>query len=189
MWDMSLLQIVPRLHLAAPRDGTRLRELLREAVAIGDAPSVVRFPKGPVCADLDAIDRVGACDVLSRDDDRDVLVVAVGAFGHLGCDTADRIRAAGHGVTVVDPRWVKPVDPALIELGREYRVVVTIEDNGVHGGVGSAITQAMRSAGVETPVRVHGVEQEFLDHAKRDVILQRLGLTPEAIAADTLAAL
>lgn len=188
MWDMSLLQIVPRLHLAAPRDGTRLRELLREAVAIDDAPSVVRFPKGPVCADLPAIDRIGGCDVLARDASQDVLVVAVGAFGHLGVETAALVRAAGHGVTVVDPRWVKPVDPALVQLAGEHRLVVTIEDNGVHGGVGSAITQAMRAAGVQTPVRVHGVEQEFLDHAKRDVILQRLGLTPEAIASDTLAA-
>jgi 1-deoxy-D-xylulose-5-phosphate synthase len=189
MWDMSLLQIVPRLHLAAPRDGTRLRELLREAVAIDDAPSVVRFPKGAVCADLEAVDRLGGVDVLSRDDAHDVLVVAVGAFGHLGCDAADAVRAAGHGVTVVDPRWVKPVDPALVDLAREHRLVVTLEDNGVHGGVGAAITQALREAGVDTPVQVHGVAQEFLDHAKRDVILQRLGLTPEAVAAATLAAL
>ncbi len=186
MWDMSLLQIVPRLHLAAPRDGTRLRELLREAVAIDDAPSVVRFPKGAVCADIEAIDRVGGCDVLSRDDASDVLVVAIGAFAPLGCQAAEQVRAAGHGVTVVDPRWVKPVDPALVELAREHRLVVTLEDNGVHGGVGSAITAALRSAGVQTPVAVHGVEQEFLDHAKRDVILSRLGLTPDAVAADTL---
>lgn len=189
MWDMSLLQIVPRLHLAAPRDGTRLRELLREAVAIDDAPSVVRFAKGAVCADIDAIDRVGGVDVLSRDDTSDVLVVAIGAFGHLGCDAAEIVRASGHGVTVVDPRWVKPVDPALVDLARQHRLVVTLEDNGVHGGVGSAITTALRAAGVDTPVAVHGVEQEFLDHAKRDVILSRLGLTPDAVAADTLSRL
>ncbi len=189
MWDMSLLQIVPRLHLAAPRDGTRLRELLREAVAIDDAPSVVRFPKGAVCEDIETIERVGGCDVLSRDTTSDVLVVAVGAFAGLGCRVAEQVRAAGHGVTVVDPRWVKPVDPALIELARDHRLVVTLEDNGVHGGVGSAITAAVRSAGVSTPVAVHGVEQEFLDHAKRDVILSRLGLTPDAVAADTLSRL
>ncbi|MGA8851524.1 MAG: 1-deoxy-D-xylulose-5-phosphate synthase [Aeromicrobium sp.] len=189
MWDMSLLQIVPRLHLAAPRDGTRLRELLREAVAIDDAPSVVRFPKGAVCADIEAIDRLGGVDVLSRDDQTDVLIVAVGAFAGLGCDTATILRTAGHGVTVVDPRWVKPVDPALVDLARGHRLVVTLEDNGIHGGVGSAITQTLREAGVDTPVQVRGVEQEFLDHAKRDVILKRLGLTAEAIAAQAVAAL
>jgi 1-deoxy-D-xylulose-5-phosphate synthase len=189
MWDMSLLQIVPGLRLAAPRDGVQLRELLREAVDVDDAPTVVRFAKGAVCADLPAVERVGTYDVLSRDDAKDVLLIAVGAFGHLGVEAAELIRAEGHGVTVVDPRWVKPVDPALAALAGEFDLVVTVEDNGRHGGVGSAYTQAVRDAGVETPVRVHGVEQEFLDHAKRDVILGRLGLTARAVADDTTAAL
>ncbi|MEO6604220.1 MAG: 1-deoxy-D-xylulose-5-phosphate synthase [Aeromicrobium sp.] len=189
MWDMSLMQMVPGLHLASPRDGLQLRELLREAVDIDDAPSVVRFSKGAVCDDLPAIERVGTYDVLSRDKAQDVLVIAIGAFGHLGAKTADLIRADGHGVTVVDPRWVKPIDPGLVQLASEFSLVVTIEDNGRHGGVGSAYTQAVRDAGILTPIQVHGVEQEFLDHAKRDVILGRLGLTPEAIAADTLAAI
>ena len=189
MWDMSLLQIVPGLRLAAPRDGSQLRELLREAVDVDDAPTVVRFAKGPVCEDLPAIERIGSCDVLSRDEARDVLVVAVGAFGHLGVEVADLLRAQGHGVTVVDPRWVKPVDPALVALAGEYAMVVTLEDNGRQGGVGAAFTQAVRDADIDTPIRVHGVEQEFLDHAKRDVILRRLGLTAQSVADDTLAAI
>lgn len=189
MWDMSLLQIVPGLRLAAPRDGSQLRELLREAVAVDDAPTVVRFAKGPVCDDLPAIERIGTCDVLSRDEAHDVLVVAVGAFGHLGAEVADLLRAAGHGVTVVDPRWVKPVDPALVALAGEYSLVVTLEDNGRQGGVGAAFTQAVRDADIATPIRVHGVEQEFLDHAKRDVILRRLGLTAQSVVDDTLVAI
>ncbi|NRQ50855.1 1-deoxy-D-xylulose-5-phosphate synthase [Aeromicrobium stalagmiti] len=189
MWDMSLMQIVPGLRLAAPRDGSQLRELLREAVDVEDAPTVIRFAKGPVCDDLPAIERIGSFDVLSRDDARDVLIVAVGAFGHLGAETADLVRAAGHGVTVVDPRWSKPFDPALVQLAGDHDLVVTVEDNGRQGGVGSAFTQAVRDAGIETPIRVHGIEQEFLDHAKRDIILGRLGLTAGAVAADTLAAL
>jgi 1-deoxy-D-xylulose-5-phosphate synthase len=189
MWDMSLLQIVPGIRIAAPRDGSQLRELLREAVEVDDAPTVVRFAKGAVCDDLPAVERIGTSDVLSRDDAGDVLVVAVGAFGQLGLDVAEQLRAEGHGVTVVDPRWVKPVDPALVALAGSHRLVVTVEDNGRHGGVGSAITQAVRDAGIEVPIRVHGVEQEFLDHAKRDVILGRLGLTAEAVADDTLTAI
>lgn len=189
MWDMSLLQIVPGLRLAAPRDGSQLRELLREAVNVDDAPTVVRFAKGPVCEDLPALDRVGGCDVLSRDEARDVLVVAVGAFGHMGIAVAELLREQGYGVTVVDPRWVKPVDGALVTLAADHGLVVTLEDNGRQGGVGAAITQAVRDAEINTPIRVHGVEQEFLDHAKRDVILGRLGLTAAAVADDTLAAL
>jgi 1-deoxy-D-xylulose-5-phosphate synthase len=189
MWDMSLLQIVPGLRLAAPRDGAQLRELLREAVDVDDAPTVVRFAKGPVVDDLPAVERIGCLDVLTRDDVADVLVVAVGVFGRLGLDVAELLRAQGHGVTVVDPRWVKPVHPALVALAGEHRVVVTLEDNGRQGGVGTAITLAVRDAGIATPIRVHGVEQEFLDHAKRDVILGRLGLTPQDVADDVLAEL
>nr|MCW2727162.1 dxs [Aeromicrobium sp.] len=189
MWDMSLLQIVPGLRLAAPRDGSQLRELLREAVDVDDAPTVVRFAKGAVCPDLPAIERIGTCDVLSRDDSADVLVVAVGSFAPLGVEVAELLRAQGHGVTVVDPRWVKPVDPAIVQLAAAHRLVVTLEDNGRQGGVGASITQAVRDGGHEVPIRVHGVEQEFLDHAKRDVILGRLGLTARAVVDDTLAAL
>ncbi|MCL3819521.1 1-deoxy-D-xylulose-5-phosphate synthase [Aeromicrobium wangtongii] len=189
MWDMSLLQIVPGLRLAAPRDGSRLRELLREAVDVDDAPTVVRFAKGAVCEDIPALERVGVCDVLSRDETADVLVVAVGAFAQLGLDVAELLRAQGHGVTVVDPRWVKPIDPELVRLAADHRLVVTLEDNGRQGGVGAAFTQAVRDAEIEIPIRVHGVEQEFLDHAKRDVILQRLGLTAQSVADDALAAL
>ena len=184
MWDMSVLQVVPGLRLAAPRDVTRMRELLDEAVEVADAPTVVRFPKGPPPADIEAIDRVGGVDVLVRAGKRDVLVVAVGSMGGVGVDVAERLSAQGIGVTVVDPRWVKPVDPALIDLAAGHRLVVTIEDNGVIGGVGAVLLQTLAAAGVDTPVRLHGIPQEFLGHAKRAVILERIGLSAQTIALD-----
>ena len=189
IWDMSLLQIVPTLRLAAPRDGSRLRELLREAVDVDDAPTVVRFAKGPVAEDIDALERVGSFDVLSRDDKRDVLIIAVGSLAHICVGAAELLRAEGRGVTVVDPRWVKPLDEALVTMAADFDLVVTVEDNGRNGGVGSMFTQALLDARVATPIRIHAVDQRFYDHAKRAVILARLGLTPAAIAADTEAAL
>ncbi|WP_298759536.1 1-deoxy-D-xylulose-5-phosphate synthase [uncultured Nocardioides sp.] len=182
MWDMSILQVVPGLRLAAPRDTTRLRELLDEAVLVDDAPTVVRFPKGAPPADIEAVDRAGGCDVLVRSGAKDVLVVAVGSMATTAVDVAERLTAQGIGVTVVDPRWVKPVDPALIELAREHRLVVSVEDNGVQGGGGAALLQALVAAEVRTPVRLHGIPQEFLGHAKRDVILDRIGLTAQHLA-------
>jgi 1-deoxy-D-xylulose-5-phosphate synthase len=186
MWDMSVLQVVPGLRLAAPRDVTRMRELLDEAVEVSDAPTVVRFPKGPPPDDVPAIDRIGGCDVLAREGERDVLVVAVGAMAGTALDVAARLTDQGVGVTVVDPRWVKPVDPALVELAADHRLVVTVEDNGVVGGVGAVLLQTLAAAGVRTPVRLHGIPQQFLDHAKRAVILDRIGLSAQAIALDTL---
>ncbi|HET6562192.1 MAG TPA: 1-deoxy-D-xylulose-5-phosphate synthase [Marmoricola sp.] len=182
MWDMSVLQVVPGLRLAAPRDGTRLRELLHEAVQVDDAPTVVRFPKGPPNADVPAVDRVGGVDVLVRSGHDDVLLVSVGAMAPTCVEVAERLRAQGIGVTVVDPRWVKPVDPALVDLAREHRLVVSVEDNGIVGGVGSVLLQTLNEGRVETPVRLHGIPQRFLAHAKRAKLLEQIGLTPQALA-------
>jgi 1-deoxy-D-xylulose-5-phosphate synthase len=182
MWDMSFLQVVPGLRLAAPRDGARLRELLQEAVQVSDAPTVVRFPKGPPNADIEAVDTVGGVDVLVRSGSRDVLIVAVGSMAAPCVEVAERLRAQGIGVTLVDPRWVKPVDPSLVQLAREHRLVVSVEDNGIVGGCGSVLLQTLNEERVDTPVRLHGIPQRFLAHAKRARILEQVGLTPQALA-------
>ncbi|MFZ5849235.1 MAG: 1-deoxy-D-xylulose-5-phosphate synthase [Actinomycetota bacterium] len=182
MWDMSILQVVPGLRLAAPRDGARLRELLREAVQVDDAPTVVRFPKGPPTADIERVDKAGSMDVLVRRGDKDVLLVGVGSMAATGVEVAERLVAQGIGVTVVDPRWVKPLDPTLVDLAREHRLVVCVEDNGIVGGVGSVLLQTLNDARVETPVRLHGIPQRFLEHAKRAKILDEIGLTAQKLA-------
>ena len=182
MWDMSILQVVPGLRLAAPRDGARLRELLREAVQVDDAPTVVRFPKGPPAADIERVDRAGTMDVLFRNGTKDVLVVGIGAMASIAVDVADRLVAQGIGVTVVDPRWVKPFDPKILDLAREHQLVVSVEDNGKIGGCGSVLLQMLNEARIATPVRLHGIPQQFLDHAKRAKILADVGLTAQALA-------
>ena len=182
MWDMSVLQVVPGLRIAAPRDASRLRELLNEAVEVDDAPTVVRFPKGPPPDDVPAVAKAGGADVLVRNGTRDVLVVAVGAMGSVAVEVAERLVAQGIGVTVVDPRWVKPVDPAIVELARTHRLVVSLEDNGEIGGCGAVLLQTLTGAGVTTPFRLHGIPQEFLGHGKRAAILDRVGLSPQSLA-------
>jgi 1-deoxy-D-xylulose-5-phosphate synthase len=182
MWDMSILQVVPGLRLAAPRDGARLRELLREAVQVDDAPTVVRFPKGPPNEDLERVDHAGSMDVLFRNGSKDVLIVGVGAMAGTAVDVAGRLVDQGIGVTVVDPRWVKPFDPVIEDLARDHQLVVSIEDNGVVGGCGSQLLAQLNQARVETPVRVHGIPQRFLEHAKRAKILEQVGLSAQSLA-------
>ncbi|GDY32935.1 1-deoxy-D-xylulose-5-phosphate synthase [Gandjariella thermophila] len=185
MWDMSILGVVPGLRLAAPRDAVTLREELREAVAIDDGPSVVRIPKGAVVDEVPAVDRVGTVDVLRRPADAegaDVLLVAVGAFGELGVAAAQRLADQGIGVTVVDPRWVTPVPPELVELAARHRLVVTVEDGGRHGGFGWALAAALRDADVDVPLRDLGVPRRFLAHASRGEVLADLGLTAQDVA-------
>jgi 1-deoxy-D-xylulose-5-phosphate synthase len=120
--------------------------------------------------------------VLVRDGAKDVLIVGVGSMATTSVEVAGRLAAQGIGVTVVDPRWVKPVDPALLDLAQQHRLVVSVEDNGIVGGCGSVLLQTLNEARVETPVRLHGIPQEFLHHAKRGVILERIGLTAQTLA-------
>jgi 1-deoxy-D-xylulose-5-phosphate synthase len=183
MWDMSIFQVVPGLRLAAPRDGARVRELLREAVAVEDAPTMVRLPKGaPPAEDIPAIGKAGGCDVLVRRGSRDVLIVAPGSMAATAVEVADRLTDQGIGVTVVDPRWVKPIDPALVPLAADHRLVVSVEDNGRIGGFGANLLQVLNDEGVRTPFRLFGIPQEFLEHAKREAILERIGLAPQPLA-------
>jgi 1-deoxy-D-xylulose-5-phosphate synthase len=189
MWDMSILQVVPGLRIAAPRDGTRLIEQLREAVEVTEGPTVVRFPKGPAGEDIEAVERTGGIDVLVRSEDSDVLLVAAGAMAGAAVEAAKLIGAQGIGVTVVDPRWVKPLDEKLIGMAAEYRLVAVVEDNSRVGGVGDAVARMLRDGQVDVPVRTFGIPQAFLDHAKRADILHDIGLTPQGLARDITAAI
>ncbi|GAA1838146.1 1-deoxy-D-xylulose-5-phosphate synthase [Microlunatus capsulatus] len=182
MWDMSLLQLVPGLHLAAPRDATRLREALAVAVGIDDAPSVVRYSKDAVPADVDAVETLDGVDVLVRTEQPRVLVVGIGQMVGTAVAVGQRLSDQGIGVTVVDPVWVLPVNPALVTLAAQHELVVTVEDNGVVGGCGARLAQALRAADVATPLREFGIAQEFLEHGSRAELLEELGLTPQAIA-------
>ncbi|OON80579.1 1-deoxy-D-xylulose-5-phosphate synthase [Streptomyces tsukubensis] len=184
MWDMSLLQVVPTLRIAAPRDAEQLRAQLREATAVDDAPTVVRYSKGVVGPSVPAVGRVGSMDVLREPDadHPDVLLVSVGALAPMCLEVASLLDKQGISTTVVDPRWVKPVDEALAPLAERHRVVVTVEDNSRVGGVGSAVAQALRDAGVDVPLRDFGIPPRFLDHASRKEVMAEIGLTAPDIA-------
>ncbi|THJ67495.1 1-deoxy-D-xylulose-5-phosphate synthase [Arthrobacter echini] len=192
MWDLAMLQAVPGLCLAAPRDASRLREELREAVAISDAPSVIRYSKGSVGDEIEALERLDdGVDVLARrpagSHRNDVLIVSVGAMSELALDVSDRVGAQGISSTVIDPRWLLPVPRSVIALAAEHRIVIVIEDGVRAGGVGSRIRQEMRAAGVDTALNEVGLPVEFLDHGTRAQILERVGLTAQKITHDVVA--
>jgi 1-deoxy-D-xylulose-5-phosphate synthase len=188
MWDLAILQVIPNIRIAAPRDSTRLREELGEAVAVDDAPTVLRYSKGTVGDEMDALRRTAdGVDVLREATQKDVLIVTVGAMAKLGLQVADRLAAQGIGATVIDPRWVVPVAGSVIELAAEHRLVVTIEDGVRVGGIGTRIRQDLRAAGVDTALTELGLPDEFLPHGGRGFILEEVGLTPQHIARDVVA--
>jgi 1-deoxy-D-xylulose-5-phosphate synthase len=185
MWDGSILQIMPGMRIAAPRDATRVAELLNEAVEISDGPTAVRFPKGKVGGEVEAVASLGSMDVLAEPAEglsADVLLLGAGPMALMGLDVAERLAGHGIGVTVVDPRWTKPVDPAVVAAARSYRLVVTVEDNGRVGGFGDAVSRLLRDHDVDVAVKSFGLPQEFLPHGTRDEILEVAGLTAQHVA-------
>jgi 1-deoxy-D-xylulose-5-phosphate synthase len=187
IWDLAILQVVPHIRLSAPRDAIRLREELGEAVAVTDAPTVVRFSKGNVGTEIPAVRRLpDGVDVLSEASRKDVLIITVGPMAEIGLEVAARLGDQGIGATVIDPRWVVPVPKSVITLAAKHRLVVTIEDGIRVGGIGTRIRQELRAAGVDTALNELGLPDEFLQHGSRAEILEEAGLTPQQIARDVV---
>jgi 1-deoxy-D-xylulose-5-phosphate synthase len=184
MWDMTIGAVVPGLRLAAPRDGEQVRRQLREAVDVSDGPTVLRFPKGDVADPIARVRQLGSLDVLQETgpDAVDLLIVGVGAMAATSVSVAEKLAAHGLSVRVVDPRWVLPVSPDLVRAAGDATTVAVIEDNLVSGGIGSAVTLALRQSGSRTTVHCFGIPKEFLAHAARSQVLDQIGLTPDAIA-------
>ena len=187
IWDLALTGIVPTLHVAAPRDGERVRETLREALDISDAPTLIRFPKGGINPDIPAFERRDGIDVLYRGESVDILLVSIGAFAQVAVDAAAQAYREGVGVTVIDPRWVKPLPKSLVTMAQRYKRVVVIEDGIKHGGIASTISELFRESGLNVPVHSIGVPLAFLEHAKRSQILEDLGITVQNITRSLVA--
>ncbi|MEN0070151.1 MAG: transketolase C-terminal domain-containing protein, partial [Propionicimonas sp.] len=184
MWDLSLLGVVPGLRLAAPRDEERLAEALQLAVTIDDGPTVLRFSKERLPAPLPAVGRIGGLDVLFASPTPRVLVVGYGQLCGLAVEVGERLAQQGIGARVVDPVWALPVSPDLIRLVGEHELVITIEDGGLAGGLGSRLSQEARAAGIDTPLREFGIPQDFLPQGNRAELLEAIGLSAQRIARE-----
>jgi len=188
MWDLSVLQVVPGIRIAAPRDSQTLREELQEAVQVSDAPTVLRFSKGNVGSNIKALSRTSdGVDVLLQSASKDVLILTVGSMASVGLQVAELLAAQGIGSTVIDPRWVVPVAKSVIDMSAEHRLVVTIEDGIKVGGIGTRVRQDMRAAQVDTALNEVGLPDEFLEHASRAQIMERVGMSAQSIAHDIVA--
>jgi len=187
IWDLALTGIIPTMRVAAPRDASRLRETLREALDVSDAPTAIRFPKGAVSKDIPAFERRDGVDVLYRGESADVLLVSIGAMAAIAVEAASQAYREGVGVTVIDPRWVKPIPESLITMARRYKSVVVLEDGIKHAGIASSISEAFREAGLSIAIHSIGIPLEFIEHSKRSEILDDLGISAQKISRDIVA--
>ena len=181
IWDLALTGIVPNMRVGAPRDGARLKEILRDCVAISNAPSMIRFPKGAIPADIPALERVSGIDLLHRGASKKVLLISVGAMAGMALEVAQIAKERSIEITVVDPVWVKPISPAVIAMCADYSTVVVLEDGIKHAGIASAISESLRESGSNCSLHSIGVPLEFIEHSKRNEILDDLEITPAAI--------
>jgi 1-deoxy-D-xylulose-5-phosphate synthase len=187
IWDLALTGIIPTMRVAAPRDASRLRETLREAIDVSDAPTAIRFPKGAVTKDIPAFERRDGVDVLYRGESADVLLVSIGAMAAIAVEAASQAYREGVGVTVIDPRWVKPIPESLITMARRYKSVVVLEDGIKRAGIASSISEQFREAGLNTAIHSIGIPLEFIEHSKRSEILEDLGISAQKISRDIVA--
>ena len=181
IWDLALTGIVPSMHVGAPRDGARLKEILRQCVAIANAPSMLRFPKGAVPADIPALERIDGVDILHRGEGKKVLLISVGSMAGMAIEVAQLAHQKSIEITVVDPLWVKPISPAVIAMCADYSTVVVMEDGIKHAGIASTISETLRETGSNCSLHSIGIPLEFIEHSKRNEILDDLEITPAAI--------
>ena len=196
MWDLSLAAMVPGLRVCAPRDGATLKSGLAEAVTIDDGPTLVRYPKGQPPADISALKHIDSMDVVFERTEMDIpdspehpsiLLVAIGSMVPSAIEAAKKLARTGFPVTVIDPRWVLPINPALVEYAKGFETVVSVEDGLEVGGVGSELARQLAKAGGPV-VHILGVPSRFLPHAPRTSLLRELGLDDEGIFDATLGA-
>jgi 1-deoxy-D-xylulose-5-phosphate synthase len=181
IWDLALTGIVPNMHVGAPRDGARLKEILRSCIAISDAPSMVRFPKGAVPSDISALERIDGIDILHKGATQQVLIISVGAMAGMAIEVAQLAQTQSIEITVVDPLWVKPIPNALLRMSANYSTVIVMEDGIKHAGIASTISEALRETGSTCSLHSIGVPLEFIEHSKRAEILEDIAITPAAI--------
>ena len=181
IWDLALTGIVPNMHVGAPRDGARLKEILRQSVAIHDAPSMIRFPKGAVPLDIPALERISGTDILHRGASKQVLLISIGSMASMAVEVANLAKEQSIEITVVDPLWVKPISPDVIAMCGQYGTVIVMEDGIKHAGIASTISEALREAGSNCTLHSIGIPLEFIEHSKRNEILEDLAITPAEI--------
>lgn len=188
IWDLPLLGGIPGIRVAAPRDSATLSDELREAIADDSGPTALRYPKCTIGTAVSAIGRWRGIDLLRTGPTCEVLLVAVGSMAAPAVAAAAVLARAGVQCTVIDPRWVLPVNPAIVELAARHKLVVTVEEGVRAGGVGGRIAQALAEASMNTPVAALGLPTEFLPQGERDQLLRRYGLDAGGLVRAVLSA-
>jgi 1-deoxy-D-xylulose-5-phosphate synthase len=186
MYDIAYLRCLPNMVLMAPKDEAELQRMVVTGINYTDGPIAMRYPRGngygvPLMEEGWEEIPIGKGEILRNGDD--VLMVAYGSMVHTATQAAEMLSEHGIEATVVNARFVKPLDTELIvPLAKRIGRVVTLEEGCIMGGFGSAVTEALMEHDVVVPVKRLGVPDQLVDHAKPDEAKAELGLTGSKIA-------
>jgi len=189
MLDLSYLRLIPNMKVAAPADATELCALLETALST-DGPVAIRFPSGAVPAPPDLPVEplpVGRWEELRKGSE--AAIFAVGRMVEIAKEAAERLALQGIECTVVNARWVKPVDPRIVDWAKRHPIVMTVEDNVGSGGFGGAVLEALAPHGLAGRVRCIALPDQFLPQGKAADILKEFGLDAAGIAQATFTAI
>jgi len=180
-FDLSFLRLVPGMTVMAPSSQEELQRLLATALTL-DGPAAVRYPRGLAApfAPLDEIAPVEVGRAVVLQEGGDVALVGAGTGVGIAREAAQLLAAEGVTPTVVDARFVKPLDTELLlRLAATHRRLITVEENTLAGGFGSAV---LETVGSSVEVVRFGLPDAFVPHGDRARILAEVGLTPQAVA-------
>lgn len=185
VFDLSYLRHIPGLVLMSPQNGQELRHMLYTATKIA-SPVAIRYPRGRTEAEVDFLEpfkmlEIGKAEVLFKG--KKVAILALGRMVEVSAKTAELLNKKGISCTVVNARFVKPLDETLItSLANSHEVIVTVEENSLLGGFGSAVLEFLNSASIQKPVLRLGLPDEFITHGAPEILLAKSGLNVEGVA-------
>jgi len=186
LFDLSFLRTIPHLVIMAPKDENELQHMLRTALSY-ECPVAIRYPRGSgYGVNLDDELRIlepGKAEILRQG--RDVAVLAIGVTVYPALEAAERLKEEGIDACVVNCRFIKPLDRNMVcDVAKAHKKIITVEENVIAGGFGSAVLEALSEGGVaDVSVRRLGVNDVFVEHGSQGIIRKKYGLDAEGIAA------
>ncbi|MBI2095237.1 MAG: 1-deoxy-D-xylulose-5-phosphate synthase [Candidatus Omnitrophica bacterium] len=196
VFDLAYLRKVPGMTVLAPRDGRELERMMRYAASHADGPIAVRYPRGAVAEEGESVlvkvapapIEQGKAEILREGDDAAIL--AVGSMVYPAYEAAELLEKEGISAAVVNARFVKPLDKeTLLRLAKKVPLMLTLEEGTLLGGFGGAVLEFLENtSGISLPkIKTIGIPDRFIEHGKREILLDSLGMSPEKIKEEVVA--
>jgi 1-deoxy-D-xylulose-5-phosphate synthase len=189
LFDIGYLRHIPGLIHMQPKDEDEFVDMLHTMAQYDAGPSAIRYPRGVIngtpIKPTPALLEIGKAEILA--DGTDIALIGLGTMSGMAQKTKALLEEKGHSVALINPRFIKPLDAAVLtEYGRKCKVLCTFEDHVLLNGFGASVIELLHDHGIHTPIERIGWPDEFIEHGKPDILMSLHGLTPEAAVTKIL---